>query len=78
MLSEKLIYLLNAIQASLNFDNLKLHPAYAVSNDLLVGCFDLCEGSCEDNCTGSCDGRCIGGCSDGCVSEGEGFCDWTR
>lgn len=77
MLNETLMELMERIQTGLR-PSPKMRPACAAANGLLVGCFDYCEGSCEDNCTGSCDGRCIGGCSDGCVSEGEGYCDWTR
>lgn len=77
MLNVILMNLIENIQADLHFD-IEMRPAYATTDSLLSGCWDLCEGSCEDACTGSCEGRCIGGCSDGCVAEGEGYCDWTR
>lgn len=77
MLNETLMDLINQIQMGL-CHNPKMRPAHAAANGLLIDCCSYCEGSCEGDCDGSCDGRCSGGCSDGCVSEGEGFCDWTR
>lgn len=76
MLNEMLMGLIEQIQAELGPVQ-SMRPAYAAADGLLAGCWD-CDGSCEDSCTGSCDGSCSGGCSDGCVSEGEGYCDWTR
>lgn len=77
MLSEMLMNLIKCIQTDLDND-LKMRPAYVTTNSLLLSCGDSCTGSCSDTCGGSCEGDCEGGCSYGCVSEGEGFCDFTR